>query len=139
MNPVARTGDDPELIAAFDAKIEKEKAGRGYVASADKMRASVDEIIEIICALETRLLAGGPWICGDRFSLADVMWAVSLFRLQWLGMAFCWEGNHRLNDQAYPAAQHYGEALFERQPFQSAIIQWPGIPQTEYVEKYYRA
>jgi 2,5-dichlorohydroquinone reductive dechlorinase len=135
----ASVPDDPGLTAAFDAKIEKEEAGRGYVASADKMRSSVDEIINIVAALESRLLAGGPWICGDRFSLADVIWAVSLFRLQWLGMAFCWEGNHPLNDTAHPAVLRYGEALFDRQSFRDAVIGWPGIPQTEYVDKYYQS
>ena len=130
---------DAQLEDAFDAKIEKEAAGRSFVATPDKMRRSVADIVSIVSELDGRLntQANPQWICGDRFSLADVFWAVSLFRLKWLGMAFCWNGAHPLNEQARPAVADYAARLFDRPSFRDGVIDWPGIARTEYVSEYY--
>jgi len=130
--------DNPALVAAYDAKIAKEEAAKDFVASSDLMRASVNEFLSIVAELETRLSDGRNWICGDRFSLADVFWGVSLFRLKWLGMAFVWEGGHPLNDVARPAVESYGSRLFARSAFRKAAIDWSGVPQSEYVRDHYK-
>ena len=123
----------PDLTAAYNAKIEKEEAAKDFVASPDLMRASVNEILSIVADLDTRLGDGRNWICGDRFTLADVMWGVSLFRLKWLGMAFVWDGGHQLNETVRPETASYGSRLFDRSAFRKAVIDWPGVPQSEYV------
>ncbi len=128
---------DPRLAAAYDAKIAKEEAGKLHVMSAGRMRASVDEILIIVHDLHRRLDDGRTWICGEQFTLADVFWAVSLFRLKWLGMSFAWAGGHALNRTVRPAVAGYGERLFERPEFRAAVINWPGIPSTEYVSDHY--
>jgi 2,5-dichlorohydroquinone reductive dechlorinase len=133
----AQAAGDTVLTAAYDAKIAKETAARAHVTSPARMRASVDEIVGVIRDLENRLHADSPWVCGDRFTMADVIWGVSLFRLQWLGMAFCWLGSHPLNKAPHPKVHQYGETLFERPAFRTAIIDWP-IARTEYVEQYYK-
>ena len=130
---------EPALLEAYDAKIAKEEAAKDFVGSPDLMRASVNEIISIMADLESRLADGRNWICGDRFTMADVIWAVSLFRLKWLGMAFVWEGGHDLNDVARPAVESYGSRLFDRRPFRKAAIEWPGVPQSEYVSDHYKS
>jgi hypothetical protein len=56
------------------------------------------------------------------------MWAVSLFRLQWLGMAFAWEGGHALNDVSRPHVAAYARSGSSRAPsVRAAIIDWPGV------------
>ncbi len=129
--------NDTALAASFDAKIRKEQAGRSFVATPDKMRQAVSDTVSIVAALERRLDNDHRWICGDAFTLADVFWAVSLFRLKWLGMAFCWQGGHPLNDQPQPRVEAYAARLFERPSFQDAVIHWPGVPRTEFVSEYY--
>lgn len=133
----ARVADEPDLVAAYDAKIAKEEAGRRFVATPARMRAAVDDMIGIVGDLEHRLEDGRRWICGDRLTLADVCWAVSLFRMKWLGMAFAWEGGHALNGAARPAVGAYAARLFARPAFRSAVIDWPRTPRTEFVAEYY--
>ncbi len=131
--------DDPDLVAAYDAKIAKEEAAKKFVTTPDLMRAAVREITTIVADLDSRLKDGRDWICGDKFTLADVMWGVSLFRLKWLGMAFVWDGGHPLNSEKQSMAAAYGERLFERAAFRKAAIDWPGVPQSEYVADHYKS
>ncbi len=128
---------EPALIAAYDAKIAKEEAGRDYVATPDLMRASVNQIVSIVADLETRFADQREWICGDRFTLSDVVWAVSLFRLKWLGMSFLWEGGHQLNAKSQPRVEAYTARLFERPAFRAAAVDWPGIARSDHVSEHY--
>lgn len=127
----------PKLIAAFDAKIRKEASAKTYVATAELMRDATGEIITIIADLESRLSDGRTWISGDAFTMADIQWAVSLFRLKWLGMAFAWAGDHPLNDRHHRHVASYAKRLFDRPSFRDAVIYWPGNPPSEYVMEFY--
>ena len=130
---------DAALVAAYDAKTEKEEAARAFVASPDQMRASVNEMLSIVADLDARFADGREWVCGDRFTLADVFWAVSLFRMKWLGMSFAWEGGHRLNAESRTAVGCYGARLFEGAAFRAAAIDWPGISRSENVCEHYKS
>lgn len=129
--------DDLVLVAAYDAKIAKEEAGKIYVLTPDRMREAVVETLAIVAELDDRLADRRIWICGDAFTLADVFWAVSLFRLKWIGMTFAWAGQHVLNDAERPLVAAYGSRLFERPAFRAAAIDWPRMPRSEYVADYY--
>ena len=129
--------NDAELVAAFDAKISKEEAGRDFVHTPEQMRAAIGEMVSTVGGLEQRLGDGRTWICGDRFTLADVVWAVSLFRMQWLGMAFVWDGGSHLNNVERPAVAAYGRRLFDRKAFRAAAVDWPGVPRSEFVDEFY--
>ena len=131
--------DDPALTAAYDAKIAKEEAGKVHVLTPDRMGKSTMETLGIVEALENRLSGGRTWICGDHFTLADVFWAVSLFRLKWLGMAFAWQGKHALNTRERSLVDAYGSRLFDRPAFHAATIGWPGMSRSEYVADHYPA
>ncbi len=133
-----RARGDPALEAALDAKIDKESAGKAHVATPDVMRATVREIVATVAALNRRLDDGRVWVCGDAYTMADVMWATSLFRLKWIGMAFCWRGDHPLNDKPQPRVAAYANRLFGRPAFQQAVIRWPGTPTSEYITEYDR-
>lgn len=128
---------DPLLEAAIDAKISKESAGKAFVAKPEAMRTAVQDMIDIVSALNGRLSDGRTWVCGDVFTMADVQWAVSLFRLKWIGMAFCWQGGHALNGAPQQDVQAYADRLFDRPSFREAVIHWPGVPTSEYVMEYY--
>ena len=129
--------NDVELVAAYDAKIAKEEAGREFVHSPEQMRAAISEIVAVVGALELRLGDGREWVCGDRYTLADVVWAVSLFRMKWLGMAFLWNGGSHLNNVERPRVAAYGRRLFDRPAFRAAAIDWPGVPRSEFVDEHY--
>ena len=134
---MSETADDAAVAAAFAAKIEKENAGRGFVHTPEAMRAAVGEMVDIVAALDARLGDGRGWICGDQFTLADVLWAVSLFRMKWIGMAWLWAGDHPLNATAHPRVAAYAAQLFERPAFGESVIYWPGVPRSEFVAEYY--
>lgn len=127
----------PKLIAAYDAKIRKEAAARSFVSTPDLMRTATREILGIIGELDERLSDGREWVCGDVYTMADIQWAVSLFRLKWLGMGFAWEGGHALNDIERSHVAAYAKRLFERPSFQDAVIYWPGNPPSEFVAEFY--
>lgn len=128
---------DNDLVAAFDAKIAKEEAAQSFVANKAQMREAIDEILHIVADLDSRLADGREWICGHQMTLADLMWSVSLFRLKWMGAAFAWSGNHKLNDRPCKYVQPYAERLFTRPTFRAAIVDWPGIIRSEYVADDY--
>ena len=129
--------DDPALGKAFDAKLRKERAGKAFVGSPDRMRRALTEMLDTVAALERRLQDGREWICGATLTMADVFWAVSLFRLKWIGLSFAWEGGHRLHETPNPRVQAYGRRLFERPTFREAVIDWPLTPRTEFVQDHY--
>lgn len=133
----ALVADDVYLAAAYDAKIAKEKAGKLHVTTPESMRASVDEILRVVRDLDQRIDSGSTWICGDQLTLADLFWAISLFRMKWLGMAFAWEGEHLLNDFRNPAVADYAARLFELPSFRIAAIDWPGTSRSEFVAAHY--
>ena len=103
------------------------------------MRGAVQEIVDIVAGLEERLADRREWVCGGTFTMADLFWAVSLFRMKWLGMDFVWEGQHALNTSEKPYVRAYGVRLFARPAFREAIIDWPKTPRTEFVSEYYEA
>ncbi len=127
----------PKLTAAYDAKIRKEAAARQYIRSPDLMRKATAEVLSAIANLEETLEDKKLWLMGDSFTLADVMWAVTLFRLQWLGMGFTWQGGHALNGQRHDRVAAYAKRLFARPSVRMAIIDWPGLPRTEFVANLY--
>lgn len=130
-------GEDPALDAAYDAKIAKEAAGRDFVHDDDSMRASVTEMVQIVADLDDRLSDGRANLVGDQFTLADVVWAVSLLRMKWIGMDFVWTGSHALNATPRPHAERYALSLMSRPSVRAACIDWPGMPRSEFVEDLY--
>ncbi|MEM1414089.1 MAG: glutathione S-transferase [Myxococcota bacterium] len=127
-----RAAGDALLEAAYDAKIAKEEAARGFVGTPERMRAALAETLELVGGLEGRL-GEGPFLFGARYTLADVFWAVSLHRLRWLGMAFAWEGGHALHGETRPRVGAYVSRLVARPAFRAACIEWPLMPPSEHL------
>lgn len=121
----------PKLIAAYDAKIRKEAAARHYVRDPGLMRAAVTEMIGAVADLEGQLRDGQDWLLSE-FTLADIYWAAALFRMQWLGMAFAWDGGHPLNKTERPKVAAYLKRLMARPSFRDGVTGWPGFPASDH-------
>lgn len=115
-------GDDPELGPAYRAKIAKEKAAGEFVMNADGMRETHRKMALHVDALGEQLdRHDAEWVCGDRYTMADILWTCSLWRMQWLGFGYLWkrvDGRERLQD--------YLDRAFQRPSFRSAVVNWPG-------------
>ncbi|MEL6386210.1 MAG: glutathione S-transferase family protein [Pseudomonadota bacterium] len=115
-------GDDTELHAAYTSKIAKEAAAGEFVATPEEMRSVHDRMAAHVGELEAQLTqSGGPWVLGDAYTLADITWTLSLWRMKWLGMGHVWEdgtANTRVAD--------YAKLAFKRPAFRSAVVNWPG-------------
>ncbi|WP_216370121.1 MULTISPECIES: glutathione S-transferase [unclassified Roseobacter] len=119
---MARVADEPELIAAYEAKLAKERAAEGFVVDAEAMSAAIALSEELVQGLEDTLTQSqGPWIFGDRFTLADIFWGVSLIRLAYLGNAGFWgETANRPNVRAYY------DRIIQRPCLIHGVLTWPG-------------
>jgi 2,5-dichlorohydroquinone reductive dechlorinase len=135
---MALVSGDIELTAAYEHKILKESAARAFIRTDAAMRSAVQEFNDLIAQLERDLAAtGGEWLFGDRFTLADVCWAASLFRIRWLGLG---DSFAPLQDAPQlPRLASYCDRLLNRPSVRRAIIDWPLHPPSENVPDLYPA
>ncbi|MEM9706108.1 MAG: glutathione S-transferase [Pseudomonadota bacterium] len=128
---VSANGDD-HLIAAYKAKIAKEASAKSFVYEPSAMIEAHQRMKAHVAALEKQLSThNGHWALGDDYTMADIMWTVSLFRLKWLGLGGLWEDS---NSAARVAA--YVMGAFARPSFQDAIVNWPrSTPPTPHIEE----
>jgi 2,5-dichlorohydroquinone reductive dechlorinase len=81
-NHMANVSSEPKLIAAYDAKLRKEEAAENFVIDDSSMNQAISLAKSLIDDLENKLSQNaGLWMFGDRFTLADIAWGVSLIRL----------------------------------------------------------
>lgn len=123
--------DEPDLVAAYDAKIQKEVSAKGFIYDEASMVDAHRRMGEHVAALETQLSShDGRWAMGAEYTMADIMWSVSMFRMKWLGLGHHWEtpgANTRVAD--------YVERAFTRPSFQSAVIDYPmSTPPSQHIE-----
>lgn len=110
--------DDAELVRIYEAKITKEMAGKKIQKDPAYMAGIIKEFEQITATLADKLAShDGPWVCGSEFTMADCVWAVSLYRIQWLGHAYLWD--------SHPSVRDYAYRLYDRPSVRSAIIEWP--------------
>jgi 2,5-dichlorohydroquinone reductive dechlorinase len=128
--------NEPLLQAAYDHKIKKEAAAREFVRTAADMRSALDEFRVIVANLDKDLSATGQkWLLGDDFTLADVFWAASLFRMRWLGLGYLFDGVGA--GATMPRVRAYCDRLLQRPSVQRAIVRWPLHPPSEHVPELY--
>ncbi|MEO0495942.1 MAG: glutathione S-transferase family protein, partial [Pseudomonadota bacterium] len=123
--------DEPALIAAYEAKIQKEVSAKGFVYDEASMVDAHRRMGAHVAALEAQLTThGGPWAMGDVYTMSDIMWSVSLFRMKWLGLGHHWE-----TSGANPRVADYVERAFVRPSFQQAVIDYPmSTPPSQHIE-----
>ncbi|SDP61061.1 Glutathione S-transferase, N-terminal domain [Pseudomonas reinekei] len=103
----AANAGDAGLVEAYHAKIAKESGGKKVCRDAAFQRAARQDASDLLMVLEQSLGAQSfPYLKGDEFSLADVVWGVNLIRMAYLGLASLWEN--------MPKVTRYFEALTQR-------------------------
>jgi glutathione S-transferase len=125
---IDENSNDVELVRAYQAKIDRESGG-GKVQRDQVFLAGIKrEFQEIIENLNTQLAStDGPWVCGEDFTLADAVWGVNLFRMQWLGHGGLWADFPRVKEYAYRA--------YQRPSIWNDTINWPApVPPSPHTE-----
>lgn len=131
---IAENADDTALVAAYRAKIQKEKGGKMHTREAKFMEDTFAGIARMIADLDQELAkSSGPWLLGDRFTMADVLWGVSLIRLNYLGFDWTWSSLPRV--QAYVKALHARPSLRE-EAFEASLR---SLPPSAYTDAYLAA
>ncbi|MEM9624334.1 MAG: glutathione S-transferase family protein, partial [Pseudomonadota bacterium] len=97
----------------------KEAAAGDFVFNSDVMRAAHQRMYDHVGELNAQLVrSNGPWVMGEAYTLADIIWSVSLYRMQWLGMGAAWSGK-------FPKIEAYVTQAFQRPAFRAGVIEWP--------------
>lgn len=119
---IDQVANDPVLLDAYRAKIKKEAAGGAFMIDDEGMRDTHRKMAVHVDTLERQLEShDGDWVCGDQFTMADIMWSLSMYRLKWLGFGGLWEGkNNRARLNAYL------DKAFARPSVRAGCIEWPG-------------
>ncbi|MEM6775542.1 MAG: hypothetical protein AAF640_11885, partial [Pseudomonadota bacterium] len=112
--------NDP-LLAAYESKIAKELGSKAFVNTPGKMRDTYAAMRAHAMDLESQLAShDSAWALSAGFTLADVVWTCSLFRLKWLGLGDTFEGNPET-----PRVEEYARRAFARPAFRQAVVTWP--------------
>jgi len=113
---IAANANEPELVAACRAKIEKEKAGKKVRRDPEFQRAARTHARDLLADLERDLAAKSvPGLNQDSFSLADVLWGVNLVRMNYLGLSSMWD--------ELPHVKDYFGVLTRRPSLSREVIQ----------------
>ncbi len=64
--------------------------------SQEEIDKAADDIANTVARMEGALAAGGPWLMGDAYTLADICVAPSIDRMEDLGYEALWEDGHPL-------------------------------------------
>ena len=124
----------PKLKVAYEAKIAKEKAGLEFVSSPENMKSAVAQLDDLVDQLADRLRrSGGAWFFGEQYTLADLFWGVSLFRIEYLGYGWV----YRDVDERLPVAD-YADKVCQRKSIINSVSRWPNHPNSSFVEKWLR-
>ena len=116
-----------DIVRAIDAKLGKEKAMMQLADDEPFMNGVLHRTAESIARLEEELSAkGSEWVCGDTFSMADVFWAVNLYRLQSLGLNYLWDPDTQPHARGVdrPHTGAYAERLINRPAFRQSVADW---------------
>lgn len=88
---VAGNSEDQDLVAAYEAKIAKESAGKAIRYDHEFQTALRVTTRDILSRLDVDLRQSQHlWLCTPHVSLADLFWGVSLVRLTYLGLEHLW-------------------------------------------------
>ena len=103
---IEANADDAGLVAAYRAKIAKERGGKSVRHNAAFQRAARQYVGGLLADLDHALGSSSPYLRGESFSLGDVLWGVNLVRMAYLGLASMWEN--------LPNVERYVDALARR-------------------------
>lgn len=114
-------GNDVTLVRAYTAKRSKESTAAAALFTEEAMRAAYDKADSACAQLEVLLASGTTrWMFDDRFTMADLYWAIELLRMQNMGAQGLWIDGRR---PAIAAFAHRATAI---PAVRAAILDWPG-------------
>ncbi len=137
---LAQLEANDSLVEAYQVKIKKEKIAQELSLKKINIESKIAQTAETLVQLEADLAASkGLWLYDDRFTLADLFWAINLFRLDWLGMNYLWSAqSNRKSAHQLPRLERYLDNLYERKSFQQAVVEWvlPNFPSENLAQRF---
>ena len=105
----------------YEAKLKKcTQVGRIVQSDPDTLRQGIAKTKRILSDLDKDLAKStGPWICNDVFTMADLVWHVSLLRLLTFGCDYL--------TKSMPRVESYRDRLLSHSVLKSATYTWPGF------------
>ena len=104
----------PELDDVYAAKLAEIEALEAAVADRGQMNALVDQVEGLLDEIEATL-ADRPWLAGDDYSLADLVWTAVVAKLEHIGFA------RSLSEHRRPRVHEWYTRLRERPSWGSMI------------------
>ena len=113
----------------YEAKLKKcNNVGQVVTQDPDKLRQQIINIRMILSELDKDLAnSTGPWLCNDVFTMADLVWHVSLLRLLTFGCYYLTE--------SMPRIEAYKDRLLSHPILKSATYTWPGFIPSPHLTK----
>ena len=116
--------NEKQLYEAYKSKLNIVENTLNIIQAPTRMNALYDSADSILLELETQLMSGpfneNGWLASKKFSLADIVWGVVLYRLQKLGLEpLLWSNKIIIRD--------YCEKLFARESFKRGILDWSNV------------
>ena len=105
----------PELARRYQARLDDLERSLRLVAAPGEVAALQRRLDDLLEELDARLDDGRPWIAGDTYSLADVVWTVFLARVHMLSSRPPWA-------ERLPALAAYWRRVRARPSFAKAGI-----------------
>ena len=122
---VKRHENEKQLYDAYRSKLNIVENTLTIIQTPTRMDALYDSADSILMELETQLLSGpfkeNGWLASKKFSLADIVWGVVLYRLEKLGLEPLLWSKRAIISQ-------YCEKLFARESFKRGILDWGNVP-----------
>ncbi len=114
-------GADPVLRAAYEAKRAKEQSAADTLFDDDALAAARQAVADALAGVEAQLARSpGPWLFGERLTMADLVWGVELIRAEDVGQAGFWQ------DGRLPRLAAWHERLIALPALRAAVIEFPG-------------
>uniref|UniRef100_A0A7S3NKS1 GST N-terminal domain-containing protein n=1 Tax=Aureoumbra lagunensis TaxID=44058 RepID=A0A7S3NKS1_9STRA len=136
MKLMNQLGEDEDRVKeAYQAKLAKVQAAGEFLISEEKKKKAADFTLQMVTDFAKRLESSkGPWIFGERYTMADVFWGLSLFRLHFLGCHHMWE-----NDQkTWKIIDDYTHRNCTRESIAQVAARWPSHPWAKSVARWMR-
>ena len=122
---VKRHENEKQLYDAYRSKLNIVENTLKVIQTPSRMNTLYDSADFTLTELEAQLLSGpfkkNGWLASQKFSLADIVWGVVLYRLQKLGLEPLLWSNKTIIGQ-------YCEKLFARESFKRGILDWSNVP-----------
>ncbi|MEZ4451630.1 MAG: glutathione S-transferase family protein [Nannocystaceae bacterium] len=106
-----KKAEAPELAAAYDAKIADVRAWNQALQEPSTIASLLEDVDQALGEVD-EALARGPFLGGDAYSLADVVWTIILGRMRMLGL-----GRHV---DRRPSVAAYYQRMRDRPSFAAA-------------------